>query len=77
MSFISNLFGGAAVKIPEANIPAAPAPTRREDSGADVTLGTTLANQRLSGGSVGSTTRSTTGSYDFLGGLGHSAALAI
>lgn len=77
MSFIGDLLGGGAVKIPEAQIPAAPAPTRREDAGAEVTLGTTLGSQRLSGKTTAAASAPSSASYDVLGGLGYSSALTI
>lgn len=54
--------------IPEPEIPAVPAPNRREDTGARVTVGSDASkNKRVSGGGSGG---STTRSGDVLGGLG-------
>lgn len=67
-SITSLVFGKPATPdIPEAQIPAAPAPTRREDTGANIVLGADAAkDQRVSGGKSGgsSSTR------DVLGSLG-------
>lgn len=69
---VSNLLFGkdesAAVEIPEPKIPAAPAPSRREDTGANVVVGADASkNQRVSGRTSGSSSSS---SGDVLGGLG-------
>lgn len=64
----------AEVHIPTAEAPAAPAPVRRQDTGANITVGAdSVQNQRVSGG--GTKRRSTT--TDFLGGLGAGSGLSI
>lgn len=64
------LFGKAPeVDIPEPKIPAAPAPSRREDTGANIVVGADAAkNKRVSGRKSGSSSSSSGG--DVLGGLG-------
>lgn len=53
-------------EIPEAKVPAAPAPSRRQDTGAQVTLGADAGkNARVSGNGRGS--------GDVLGSLGRSS----
>ena len=55
-------------EIPEAKVPAAPAPSRRQDTGADIVIGTDASkNARVSG--KGSGKSGTTGG-DVLGNLG-------
>lgn len=64
----------AEVNIPAAEAPAAPAPVRREDTGANVTIGAdAVKSQRVSGG--GTKRRSNT--TDILGGLGAGSGLSI
>lgn len=59
-----------AIEIPEAKIPAVPAPNRREDTGANIVVGADAAkNQRVSGRKSGSGGSGTSGG-DVLGGLG-------
>ena len=54
-------------KIPEAKTPAAPAPARRDDTGAQIVVGSSAAkDQRVSGGSGGSSSAG----KDVLGNLG-------
>lgn len=69
LSPITNLLGGPKQPdIPEPKIPAAPAPSRREDTGAKVSIGSDNAkNARVSGGGRGNSSKS---SGDVLGGLG-------
>lgn len=65
---VTSILGLSApdVKIPEAVVPAAPAPTTRTDTGAQINLGSSaIADQRVSGGgnsSIGT-------QVDVLGGL--------
>ena len=47
---VTSLLGLGAPKIPTPAIPAAPAPTRRTDTGAIVNIGSPNANARVSGG---------------------------
>lgn len=55
--------------IPEAEVPAAPAPSRREDTGAKITIGADASkNKRVSGRGAGS--GGSVSSGDVLGGLG-------
>lgn len=62
--------------LPTAQVPAAPAPTRRTDTGANVAVGTNaVKNQRVSGG--GRATASSSSSVDILSGLGSSSGLSI
>ena len=58
-----------AITIPKPAVPAAPAPTTRTDTGAIISIGTTVANkdQRVSGGGRRTSGRS---AGDILGGLG-------
>jgi len=61
--------------IPEPEIPAAPAPSRRQDTGAKVSVGADAAkNARVSGGGTSSASKS---SGDVLGGLGSGGGLNI
>lgn len=74
---VGALFGGSAkapeINIPAAVIPAAPAPMKRTDTGASVTIGTdAVKNQRVSGG--GSTKPK---KVDVLSGLGAGGGLSI
>lgn len=46
---VTSLLGMGAPKMPEAKVPAAPAPTRRTDTGASVVIGSQSANARVSG----------------------------
>jgi hypothetical protein len=66
------LFGAdepKAVEIPEPTIPAVPAPNRREDTGANIVVGSDAGkNKRVSGRKSGSGSGSSGG--DVLGGLG-------
>lgn len=62
------------INIPEAVVPAQPAPTRRETAGADVVLGTdSIKNQRVSGGGKTAKKKGT----NVLGGLGGGSGLNI
>lgn len=73
---LSFLTGGKApkIEIPAPEVPAAPAPTRRTDTGSTITLGTdAVKNQRVSG--RGTTTGSK--AVDILAGLGRSAGISI
>ena len=64
----------AEVNVPTAEAPASPAPVRRQDTGANITVGAdSVKNQRVSGG--GTKRRSNT--TDFLGGLGAGSGLSI
>lgn len=56
------------IKMPEAQIPAPPAPVAPTDTGASVSIGTSadIKNQRVSGRSTGRST----GGNNFLAGLG-------
>ncbi len=55
-------------EIPEAEIPAAPAPSTRTDTGASVVVGAdSVKDKRVSGGTSSS---SSSGTKDVLGGLG-------
>lgn len=68
---LSNLVFGRPDQpdIPVAEIPAAPAPTRKQDTGALVAIGSDAAkDKRASGGGGGSTSSRTT--VDVLGSLG-------
>ena len=71
-SSISSLLGMKPQKapdLPEAKIPAVPAPSRRTDTGANVVVGADAAkNKRVSGRKSSSGTSSSGG--DILGGLG-------
>jgi len=73
-SAFDSLFGGdapsaPAVVIPPAEIPAVPAPTRREDTGAKIVVGKDASkNKRVSGRKSG--TGSTSSRGDALGSLG-------
>lgn len=63
-----------AINIPAPVVPAAPAPTRRTDTGSTITLGTdTVKNQRVSG--RGKSTSSS--SVDILAGLGRSSGISL
>lgn len=72
----SMLTGGKSpeVNIPAPAVPAAPAPTRRTDTGSTITLGTdAVKNQRVSGRGQTPGSRS----VDILAGLGRSSGLSI
>jgi len=63
----------AAVNIPTPEVPAAPAPTRREDTGASIIVGSdAVKNQRVSG-----TRRNSSRSGDTIGGLGRGSGIKI
>lgn len=57
--------------IPEPTVPAAPAPSRREDTGAIVAVGSDARNKRVSGGRRGGSNGQRT-SGNILGDLGRS-----
>jgi hypothetical protein len=62
------------VNIPAPAVPAAPAPTRRTDTGSTITLGTdAVQNQRVSGRGKASSSSS----VDILAGLGRSSGISI
>lgn len=62
--------------IPKAEVPAPPAPVRRDDTGASIILGTdAVKNQRVSGSSRAKLLNA--GSSDALGGLGRGSGLSI
>lgn len=66
---VTKLLGLAPPKappLPKPVVPAAPAPTRREDTGAIVQIGSGAGDQRVSGGGTASIGRK----VDILGGLG-------
>lgn len=69
------LFGGGEPDIPEAEVPAAPAPNKKEDTGAKVIVGADAVKDKRASG--GGTTSSTTTSGDVLGGLGKGGGLSI
>ena len=64
-SSILGLDRGKKPRMPKAQMPAAAAPTRREDTGANVRLGTLTKSQRVSG-----RTRGARGGTDVVGRLG-------
>lgn len=57
----------AAVEMPAAEIPAAPAPTRKQDTGAIVKLGDVSLDNRLGGGGTGTSNRRAGSSLGNLG----------
>lgn len=68
--------GGSKIAIPQAKVPAAPAPTRRTDTGSNVVLGANnVANQRVSGSRTGVTVAPA--QADVIGGLGGGSGLTL
>lgn len=73
-SVTSALFGRPEQPdIPEATVPAAPAPSRREDTGANIVVGADKSSRVSGRGGGGSRAKVT----DVIGGLGKGGGLSI
>lgn len=74
LSMLTGATKAPAIDIPAPAVPAAPAPTRRPDTGSTITLGTdAVKNQRVSGRGTSTSSKS----VDILAGLGRSSGISI